>query len=123
MLQKASPKTICDTAHNAHGLEIVLEQVKNEKYISLHIVLGFVNDKNLDDLLPLFPIEAHYYFCMPAISRGLDVIQLQQKAAKYNLKGSVFNSVTAAYRKAQEVANVDDFIYIGGSTFVVAEIL
>ena len=119
----ASPKTICDTAHNAHGLEIVLQQVKNEKYESLHIVLGFVNDKNLDDLLPFFPIEAHYYFCMPAISRGLDVIQLQQKAAKYNLKGSVFNSVTAAYRKAQEVANVDDFIYIGGSTFVVAEIL
>ena len=119
----ASPKTICDTAHNAHGLEIVLEQVQNEKYKSLHIVLGFVNDKNLEDLLPLFPKEAHYYFCQPAISRGLDATLLQTKAAEYQLFGEVYNSVTAAYQKAKELALANDFIYIGGSTFVVAEIL
>ena len=119
----ASPKTICDTAHNAHGLEIVLAQVQNEKYDSLHLVLGFVNDKNLEDLLPLFPKEAHYYFCQPAIARGLDATLLQTKAAEYKLFGEVYNSVTAAYQKAKESALANDFIYIGGSTFVVAEII
>jgi dihydrofolate synthase/folylpolyglutamate synthase len=120
---EVSPKTICDTAHNAHGLEIVLSQVKTQKYDTLHIVLGFVNDKNMDDLLPLFPKEAIYYFCQPANSRALDATQLQTKAAQYNLIGSVYNSVTAAYQKAREMAHQNDFIYIGGSNFIVSEIL
>jgi dihydrofolate synthase/folylpolyglutamate synthase len=120
---EVSPKTICDTAHNAHGLEIVLSQEKTQKYDTLHIVLGFVNDKNMDDLLPLFPKEAIYYFCQPANSRALDATQLQTKAAQYNLIGSVYNSVTAAYQKAREMAHQNDFIYIGGSNFIVSEIL
>lgn len=118
-----NPKIICDTAHNAHGLKIVLNQLKNEHYDKLHIVLGVVNDKNLDDILPLFPKNAKYYFCKPNISRGLDTEILKQKAAEFNLKGETYYSVSNAYQSAKERANANDFIYIGGSNFVVAEIL
>ena len=117
------PKTICDTAHNSHGLKVVLNQIKKESYQKLHIVLGVVNDKDLEEILPLFPIEAKYYFCKPAISRGLDASILQEKASKKQLVGEVYNSVSNAYQAARESANKDDFIYIGGSTFVVAEVL
>lgn len=117
------PKTICDTAHNSHGLKIVLNQIKKESYQKLHIVLGVVNDKDLEEILPLFPIEAKYYFCKPAISRGLDASILQEKARKKQLVGEVYNSVSNAYQAARESADKDDFIYIGGSTFVVAEVL
>jgi dihydrofolate synthase/folylpolyglutamate synthase len=118
---KASPKTICDTAHNKEGLAIVLNQIQKEKYKQLHIILGVVNDKNLDEVLPLFPKEAIYYFCKPNIPRGLDAVVLQKKATEFNLKGNVYNSVTTAYETAANNAANDDFIYIGGSTFVVAE--
>ena len=117
------PKTICDTAHNSHGLKVVLNQIKKESYQKLHIVLGVVNDKDLEEILPLFPIEAKYYFCKPAISRGLDASILQEKARKKRLVGEVYNSVSNAYQAARESADKDDFIYIGGSTFVVAEVL
>ncbi len=118
-----SPKVICDTAHNAHGLKIVLNQLKKEKYNQLHIVLGLVNDKNLDEILPLFPENAIYYFCKPNILRGLDEIVLKEKAAEFNLIGQTYISVSKAYQAAKENAKESDFIYVGGSTFVVAEIL
>lgn len=117
------PKVICDTAHNSNGLEIVLNQIKKEDFDSLHIVLGVVNDKDLEDILPLFPKEANYYFCKPNIPRGLDPQILKQKASHFDLKGEVYISVSEAYQKAIENATKSDFIYIGGSTFVVAEIL
>jgi dihydrofolate synthase/folylpolyglutamate synthase len=119
---KDSPKTICDTAHNKEGLAIVLNQIQKEKYKQLHIILGVVNDKNLDEVLPLFPREAIYYFCKPNIPRGLDAVVLQKKATEFNLKGNIYNSVTMAYETATNNASNDDFIYIGGSTFVVAEL-
>ncbi len=118
-----SPKIICDTAHNKNGLEIVLNQIQNEKFEQLHIVLGVVNDKDLDEVLPLFPKNAIYYFCKPNIPRGLEALTLKEKAAQHGLKGPILHSVTEAYKKAQESANPNDFIYVGGSTFVVAEIL
>ncbi len=118
-----SPKIICDTAHNKNGLEMVLKQIQKEKFDTLHIVLGVVNDKDLDDVLPLFPINAIYYFCKPNIPRGLDASILEQKAAGFGLKGEVYNSVSESYKKALQNATKSDFIYIGGSTFVVAEIL
>ncbi|KDN55426.1 tetrahydrofolate synthase [Flavobacterium seoulense] len=118
-----SPKIICDTAHNKNGLEIVLNQIQKEKFNQLHIVLGVVNDKDLDEVLPLFPKNAIYYFCKPNIPRGLEALTLKEKAAHYGLKGSILHSVPEAYKKAKELATADDFIYIGGSTFVVAEIL
>ena len=117
------PKVICDTAHNKNGLEIVLNQIQKEDFDTLHIVLGVVNDKDLDEILPLFPKKAIYYFCKPNIPRGLDVLILKQKAASFDLKGEVYNSVPEAYQKAIKNAAKSDFIYIGGSTFVVAEIL
>ncbi|MGZ9735258.1 bifunctional folylpolyglutamate synthase/dihydrofolate synthase [Flavobacterium sp. GNP002] len=117
------PKVICDTAHNKNGLEIVLNQIQKEDFDTLHIVLGVVNDKDLDEILPLFPKKAIYYFCKPNIPRGLDVLILKQKAASFDLKGEVYNSVSEAYQKAIGNAAKSDFIYIGGSTFVVAEIL
>ncbi|WP_338408202.1 folylpolyglutamate synthase/dihydrofolate synthase family protein [uncultured Flavobacterium sp.] len=118
-----SPKTICDTAHNKNGLEIVMKQIKKEKYETLHVVLGVVNDKDLEEILPLFPKEAKYYFCKPDIPRGLEPQILKQKASEFGLKGEVFNSVSESYKKAVQTATKSDFIYIGGSTFVVAEIL
>lgn len=117
------PKVICDTAHNKHGLEIVLNQIKKEKLARLHIVLGLVNDKDLDEILPLFPKKAIYYFCKPNVPRGLNVDILAQKAAQFGLNGKIFNSISAAYANAKQNAHASDFIYIGGSTFVVAEIL
>jgi dihydrofolate synthase/folylpolyglutamate synthase len=118
-----NPTIICDTAHNAHGLKIVLQQLKKQNYERLHIVLGVVNDKNLAAILPLFPKEAHYYFCKPNIPRGLDPEILKENAAEFNLIGQTYISVSNAYQAAKENAGVNDFIYIGGSNFVVAEIL
>ena len=117
------PKIICDTAHNKNGLETVLKQIKNETYDTLHIVLGVVNDKDLKEILPLFPTDARYYFCKPNIPRGLDARILQEAAAAYDLKGEVYNSVSESYKIAVQNATNSDFIYVGGSTFVVAEIL
>ncbi|MBQ0909446.1 bifunctional folylpolyglutamate synthase/dihydrofolate synthase [Flavobacterium sp. F-328] len=118
-----APKVICDTAHNKNGLEIVLKQIQKEKFDALHFVLGVVNDKDLEEILPLFPKNTKYYFCKPNIPRGLDAQVLQQKAALFELHGEVYNSVSEAYQKALQNAVATDFVYVGGSTFVVAEIL
>ncbi|SEQ21874.1 bifunctional folylpolyglutamate synthase/dihydrofolate synthase [Flavobacterium urocaniciphilum] len=117
------PKVICDTAHNAHGLEIVMNQLKKEKFNQLHIVLGVVNDKDLDSVLPLFPKNAKYYFCKPKIQRGLDAKILKANASEFELKGNIFKSVSIAYKSALKNCTEKDLIYIGGSTFVVAEII
>ncbi|MSP85382.1 MAG: bifunctional folylpolyglutamate synthase/dihydrofolate synthase [Flavobacteriaceae bacterium] len=119
----SAPKVICDTAHNKHGLEIVLNQLKTEQFGTLHFVVGVVNDKDLHEILPLFPKNAIYYFCKPNIPRGLDATILSQKASKFGLHGKAYKSVSEAYKYAIQNATSTDFIYIGGSTFVVAEIL
>lgn len=117
------PKIICDTAHNRHGLEIVLSELQKEKYDKLHIVFGAVNDKDLDGVLPLFPKEAQYYFSKPNVPRGLDSKILQEKAFLYSLKGKTYTSVKNALRSAKRNASPNDLIYVGGSTFVVAEVV
>jgi dihydrofolate synthase / folylpolyglutamate synthase len=118
-----NPLVICDTAHNKHGLEIVLKQIEKQKFEKLHFVFGVVNDKDLDEILPLFPKNALYYFCKPNISRGLAVAVLKDKCSKFHLNGLIYNSVSDAYKNALQAAKESDFIFIGGSTFVVAEIL
>ena len=118
-----NPQVMCDTAHNSEGLTLVLEQVKLQKFKTLHIVLGFVKEKNLDVLLPLFPKDAIYYFARPDIPRGLDAAILKKKAAEFGLKGRIYDSIPMAYKTAIKSADKDDFIYIGGSTFTVAEVL
>jgi dihydrofolate synthase/folylpolyglutamate synthase len=120
---ESNPKTVCDTAHNKQGLEIVMKQIQDEKFDTLHFVLGFVNDKNLDEILPLFPKNARYYFSKPNNLRALETSKLQEKANDFGLNGKVFNSITEAYENARQNAKKSDFIYVGGSTFVVAEIL
>ncbi|MPT34302.1 MAG: bifunctional folylpolyglutamate synthase/dihydrofolate synthase, partial [Flavobacterium sp.] len=119
----SNPRVICDTAHNSHGLKIVLNQIQKEKFEQLYFVLGVVNDKDLDSILPLFPKNARYFFCKPNVPRGLDATILQQKASEFGLMGSAFGSVSEAYAEALRIAGSADFIYVGGSTFVVAEIL
>ena len=118
-----SPKVICDTAHNTEGLTLTMKQLKKENYNNLHIVLGVVSDKKLDDVLGLFPKNAHYYFCQPNIPRALNVDALEVKANAFKLKGKKYTSVNEAYKSAKENTDKNDIVYIGGSTFVVAEVL
>ncbi|MEW7281284.1 folylpolyglutamate synthase/dihydrofolate synthase family protein [Aquimarina sp. 2201CG1-2-11] len=117
------PKIICDTAHNEDGLKQVMKQLSKEKYDKLHIVLGVVNDKDLDTILSLFPVNAIYYFSKPAILRGLDEDELRKKALEYKLFGKTYSSVNLAYESALQQATDEDVVYVGGSTFVVAEII
>ena len=98
ILQEA-PKVICDTAHNKEGLQITMHQLKKEKYKNLHIVLGVVSDKKLDDVLPIFPKNASYYFCKPNIPRGLSVTELKEKAQEFNLVGEKYISVKLALER------------------------
>ena len=116
------PKIIADTAHNAHGLQIVMQQLNAEPKDHLHLVLGVVNDKDLEGILPLFPKNAHYYFCKPNVPRGLDATILQKTASQFGLIGAVYNSVSEAYREACKQASPNDVVFVGGSTFVVAEL-
>ncbi|MCF6306565.1 MAG: bifunctional folylpolyglutamate synthase/dihydrofolate synthase [Flavobacteriaceae bacterium] len=118
-----NPKVICDTAHNKEGLVLVMEQLQKEDYKKLYIVLGVVDDKNLETILPLFPKEAIYYFCKPDVIRGLNVSILNTKAKQFGLLGSSYNSVYEAYTEALNQSEKGDVIFIGGSTFVVAEVL
>ena len=120
---KEQPKVIADTAHNKNGLEIVMRQIQKEKFDQLHLVLGVVNDKDLKEVLPLFPKKAIYYFCKPNIPRGLEAVTLQSEAQLFGLNGQVYSSVSEAYAEALKNAAPTDFVYVGGSTFVVAEIL
>ncbi|CAM1373785.1 bifunctional folylpolyglutamate synthase/dihydrofolate synthase [Tenacibaculum xiamenense] len=117
------PKVICDTAHNKEGLSYTLAQLKKENFEKLHILLGVVSDKKLEDVLPMFPKEAVYYFCKPNIPRGLSERELKEKAKKYGLKGGSYSSVDDAYKSLKINLKENDVAYVGGSTFVVAEIL
>ena len=117
------PMVVCDTAHNSEGIVLVLDQIHKQHFDALHIVLGFVEDKNLDAMLPLFPKSAKYYFCRPDIRRGLDVRRLVKKAASFGLKGKHYDSTKQALSAALNNARPADFVYVGGSTFTVAEVI
>jgi dihydrofolate synthase/folylpolyglutamate synthase len=118
-----NPLTICDTGHNKEGLEYVLEQIKSIPKSTLHIVLGFVNDKDLGSVLPLFPTDALYYFTKASVPRALNEEDLKSEAAKYGLNGLSFTNVATALDCARNNAKRSDLIFIGGSTFVVAEVI
>lgn len=119
----SDPMAIADTAHNSHGLKLVMQQVQEQQFDVLRIVFGVVTDKDLTEILPLLPQDAVYYFCKPNSLRGLDEKKLQKAAKSYGLAGDAYFSVAQAYAGALADAGTGDFIYIGGSTFVVAEIL
>lgn len=117
------PRIIADTAHNEAGLFLVMEQLAKEKYQELHIVLSVVDDKNLNEILKYFPKKAHYYFCKADIPRGLAVETLRKEAQKTGLIGVSYPSVQNAYQAALAQVNAKDLLFIGGSTFTVAEVL
>ena len=118
-----NPLTIADVAHNQEGLDYVIPQIKSQSYNKLHLVLGFVNDKSAEKLLKLFPENAIFYFAAPKIPRALPIADLEKVSNKLNLNFKTFSTVAQAMSKAQLIAGSDDLIYVGGSTFVVAEIL
>ena len=117
------PLTICDTAHNEDGINEIVKQLNKEKFTNLHFVIGTVNDKKISNILSLLPKNAKYYFCEAKIPRALNVNKLQLEAKKENLFGETYASVEEALNAAKQNAKLEDCIYIGGSTFVVAEII
>lgn len=118
-----NPLIIADTAHNKDGLLQTMKQVKALDFKNLFIVFGVLNDKNLEDIVALLPKNAFYFFCAPAVQRAMNVEVLADKMSVFGFKGKVCASVAEAYFEAKQNALVEDMIYIGGSTFVVAEIL
>ncbi len=118
-----NPKVICDTAHNKEGLTLAIQQLLKETHQHLHIVFGVVNDKDVVSILPLLPKKATYYFCKPDVPRGLDQNILSTLFQDNGFSGNSYASVSEAYNFALKAASVDDVIYIGGSTFVVAEVV
>ncbi|HPX76693.1 MAG TPA: folylpolyglutamate synthase/dihydrofolate synthase family protein [Bacteroidales bacterium] len=119
----AEPLTICDTGHNKDGLSYTIEQLLSLEFKKLRFVLGFVNDKNVDEVLKLFPKNAEYYFCKAQIPRALDEKILLEKANLVSINGKSFENVSSAYHAAKKDADKNDVIFIGGSTFVVADLL
>lgn len=117
------PTIVCDTGHNVGGLTYVMEQLKKQTYTHLHILVGFVKEKDVNSVLELFPKEATYYFCSPAIARGLNVDTLKEIATAKGLQGERYSSVAEALNAAKAQALPTDFIFVGGSTFVVAEVV
>lgn len=116
------PKIICDTAHNVAGISQILENLKISKYHKLWMILGFVSDKDISSILILLPKEANYIFCHANIPRALSATELLKKAKDFGLNGVIINEVNEAIKYAVSKSKLEDLIYVGGSTFVVAEI-
>ena len=117
------PLTICDTAHNKEGLKIVFEQIDRIPKSTLHIILGLVNDKDLNSILPLFPAGAKYYFTKAPVPRALNEKQLKDEAARFGLDGECYPDVKTALDHVNDMAQRSDMIFIGGSNFIVAEVV
>ena len=117
------PLTICDTGHNEDGIKNNIKQLKKLKFNKLHFVFGTVNDKDLRKILRLLPVNAQYYFCSANIERSLNSEKLLEESKNFKLLGERYESVIEAYHSAQSNAKMDDLIFIGGSTFIVAEVL
>ena len=117
------PKTIFDIGHNIDAINKIINQINKLSYENLHVVIGFVNDKNLEKILSLLPKNAYYYFCKPNIPRGLCEKELLKMSQKFSINGNCFDSSSVALEKANEKANENDIIFVGGSTFLVAELI
>ena len=117
------PLAICDTGHNIGGMQYIVGQLASTPHERLHFVIGMVNDKDIDSVLGILPKDAEYYFTQASVQRALSAESLAIKAGKVGLKGVVITDVKEAYRKARQNATKDDLIFVGGSTFVVADLL
>ncbi len=118
-----SPALVCDTGHNVGGISYIVEQLKHQKYEQLHIVIGMVNDKDVSGVLAMLPKEAVYYFTKASVKRALAEKELQQLAAQAGLSGDIYPDVEAAVAAARKNAGTNDFIFVGGSSFIVADLL
>ena len=118
-----NPVTICDTGHNKGGIQYIVKQLSMQKYNHLHIVIGMVNDKDISGVLALLPKNATYYFTNASVSRALPAIEVQKLAKPNGLSGNTYDSVKEAYKAALSAASPDDLIFVGGSTFIVADLL
>jgi dihydrofolate synthase/folylpolyglutamate synthase len=118
-----NPLTICDTGHNQAGIKLVVEQINQTAWKELHMVIGMVNDKDHNEVLSLLPANARYYFTKASIPRAAEPEELAAKAAKFGLKGDCYPTVCQALSQALTNSGVNDLVFVGGSTFVVAEIL
>jgi dihydrofolate synthase/folylpolyglutamate synthase len=117
------PTIIADSAHNEAGLELAMKELAKISHKQLHLVIGVLKDKDLSKMLPLLPTEGVYYFAKPNIPRGMEAAELQQAALESGRKGKVYSSVRNAYKAARRHAQPEDVVYVGGSIFVLAEIL
>ena len=117
------PLAIADTGHNVDGIREVISQLAEMSYNKLHFVIGMVNDKDIDHVLQLLPHNCEYYFCKADIPRGLDANILAGKAFELGLRGKVYDSVRDAFQSAIHNASVDDVVFVGGSNFIVAEVV
>lgn len=120
---ETSPKVICDTGHNVGGISYIVEQLKHETYKHLHIVIGMVNDKDISGVLSLLPKDAYYYFTQASVKRALPAEEMAQKAYAANLQGGYYDNVQTALEVAKAKADKDDLIFVGGSSFIVADLL
>lgn len=118
-----SPKVICDTAHNPGGFQYIARQLERAECTALRIIIGFVGDKDIDRILGMLPGHATYYFTRPSVERALPKEILMEKAGNSGLKGKWYATVEEAYRQATADASATDMIYVGGSTFIVADFL
>lgn len=118
-----NPLVICDTGHNKAGITEVLQNIKNTPHERLHLVIGMVKDKDISGVLALLPKDAVYYFCQPQLERALAANELAQQAATFGLQGKTYGSVALALADAKQNASPKDLVFVGGSTFVVAEMI
>lgn len=123
VLQESNPMILADCAHNYSALEVVFAQVLSLRFDRLHCVIGTVNDKDLDKFFSILPRQAEYYFCCPNVPRGLNARALQQAAHSKGFEGTAYPTVEQAYGSAIRAAGSNDLVYVGGSIFVVAEII
>ena len=117
------PRVVCDTGHNEHGIRYIVKQLAIENYETLRIVFGMANDKDTSTILSIMPKNAVYYFTQASVERALDVNILADNASEYGLEGNRYSSVKLALEAAKENANENDLIFIGGSSFIVADAL
>ena len=119
----SNPSVICDTGHNVGGWTYISRQLQLQKYNKLHIVFGMVNDKDVDGVMCLLPKNAHYYFTKPQSKRAIPEKDIQRKAMTHGLAGDCYNDVPSAYTAAKKMATHDDMIFIGGSSYIVSDLL
>ena len=117
------PTIVCDTGHNTGGMQYIVEQLKRQTYQTLRIVIGMVNDKDINGVLAMLPKEAQYYFTQASVKRALPADQMKEAAANFGLQGESYPNVASAVRAARQEASDKDFIFVGGSTFIVADLL